>query len=69
MVSASDNGAVPGSSPAVTTYWILGRPEFKSSAPLVNSQLVVFCQLGFLSLCYVVFELFVSKYLTRVPVN
>ena len=28
----------------------LGRPEFKFSATLVNSQLVAFCQLGFLIL-------------------
>ena len=29
---------------------VLGRPEFKFSAMLVNSQLVAFCQLGFLIL-------------------
>jgi len=29
---------------------VLGRPEFKFSATLVNSQLVAFCQLGFLIL-------------------
>ena len=29
---------------------VLGRPEFKSSAALVNSQLVASCQLGFLIL-------------------
>ena len=48
--------------------FVLGRPEFKFSATLVYSQLVAFCQLGFLS-CYVLFELFVSKYLSGVPVN
>ena len=48
--------------------FVLGRPEFKFSATLVNSQLDAFCQLGFES-CYVVFELFVSKYLSGVPVN
>ena len=30
--------------------FVLGRPEFKSSAILVNSQLVASCQLGFLIL-------------------
>ena len=30
--------------------FVLGRPEFKFSATLVNSQLVVSCQLGFLIL-------------------
>ena len=30
--------------------FVLGRPEFKFSAMLVNSQLVAFCQLGFLIL-------------------
>ena len=30
--------------------FLLGRPEFKFSATLVNSQLVAFCQLGFLIL-------------------
>ena len=28
--------------------FVLGRPEFKSSATLVNSQLVAICLLGFL---------------------
>ena len=30
--------------------FVLGRPEFKSSAALINSQLVASCQLGFLIL-------------------
>ena len=30
------------------TGFVLGRPKFKSLATLVNSQLVAFCQLGFL---------------------
>ena len=30
--------------------FVLCRPEFKFSATLVNSQLVAFCQLGFLIL-------------------
>ena len=30
--------------------FVLGHPEFKFSATLVNSQLVAFCQLGFLIL-------------------
>ena len=30
--------------------FVFGRPEFKFSATLVNSQLVAFCQLGFLIL-------------------
>ena len=30
--------------------FVLGRPEFKFSAMIVNSQLVAFCQLGFLIL-------------------
>ena len=38
--------------------FVLCCPEIKSSATLVNSQLVASCQLGFTS-CYVVFELFV----------
>ena len=49
--------------------FVLGRPEYKFSATLVNSQLVAFCQLGFLILLCNVFELFVSKYLSGVPVN
>ena len=32
------------------TGFVLGGPEFKSSATLVNSQLVASCQLGFLTL-------------------
>ena len=45
------NPAVPGSSPALPLAgFVLGRPEFKFSATLVNSQLVAFCQLGFLIL-------------------
>ena len=32
--------------------FVLGRLEFKSSATLVNSQLVASCQLGFLILLY-----------------
>ena len=47
------NPAIPGSSPALATCiagFVLGRPEFKFSAMLVNSQLVAFCQLGFLIL-------------------
>ena len=46
----------------------LDCPKFKSSATLVNSQLVASCQLGFLTLSFV-FELFVSKYLSGAPVN
>ena len=37
------NKTVPGLIPAL----VLGRPEFQSSAMLVNSQLVASCQLGF----------------------
>ena len=48
--------------------FVLGRPEIKSSATPVNSQIVASCQLGFLS-CSVVFELLLSKYLNGVPVN
>ena len=43
-----------------------GRSEFKSSATSVNNQLVASCQMGF---CYVLFELFISKYLSGVPVK
>ena len=43
-----------------------GRSEFKSSATPVNNQLVASCQMGF---CYVLFELFISKYLSGVPVK
>ena len=39
--------------------FVLGRPELKSSATLVNSQLNAFCQLALLK-----FELLVSKYLS-----
>ena len=40
------NAAVPGSSPTLTTSgFVLGRPEFKSSATLVNIQLAASCQL------------------------
>ena len=46
----------------------LDCPKFKSSATLVNSQLVASCQLGFLTLSFL-FELFVSKYLSGAPVN
>ena len=48
--------------------FVLGRPEFKSSATLVNSQLVASYQLGFLN-CYVASDLFVSKHLSGVPVS
>ena len=48
--------------------FVLGRPEFKSSATLVDSQLVASYQLGFLN-CYIAFDLFVSKHLSGVPVN
>ena len=48
--------------------FVLGCPELKSSASLANSQLVASCQLGLLILLCL-FELFVSKYLSGVPVN
>ena len=35
---------------ALAGLLVLGRPELKSSATLVNSQLVASCQLGFLIL-------------------
>jgi len=39
----------------------LGSPEFKSSATLVNSQLVCLWPVGILNMqCYVQFEIFVS---------
>ena len=41
------NPAVPGSSPALATEFVLSLPEFKSLARLVNSQLAASCQLGF----------------------
>ena len=46
------NPAVPGSSPVLAPCWplagfVLGRPELKSSATLVNNQLVASCQMGF----------------------
>ena len=41
--------------------FVLCHPEFRSFATLVNSQLV--------ASCYVVFKLFVSKYLSGVSVN
>ena len=45
------NPAVPGSSPALATSWDLfhGTPEFKSSATLVNSQLVCLRPVGILN--------------------
>ena len=56
------NPSFPGS--------VLGLPEFKSSATLVNRQPVASRQLGFLiQSCYVMFKSFVSKYLSGVPVN
>ena len=45
VVSASDS-----QSGGPAAGFVLGRPEFKFSATLVNSQLVAFCQLGFLIL-------------------
>ena len=45
------NSAIPGSSPAQPLAgFVLCRPEFKSSATLVNSHLVPSCQLRFLIL-------------------
>ena len=60
--------------PAVLGHHLLGLcldcPKFKSSATLVNSQLVASCQLGFLNpVMLYYFELFDSKYLSGVPVN
>ena len=46
--SRTPNPAVPGSSPARATCWICAQSS--RSATLVNSQLVAFCQLGFLIL-------------------
>ena len=64
------NPAVPGSSLTLETCWICSwLPKFKSSAALVNSQLVASCQLVFLIFFSVGFELFVSKYLSGVSVN
>ena len=40
--------------------FFLGSLEFKSSATLVNSQLVCLRPVGILNNCYVQFELFVS---------
>ena len=48
--------------------FVLGRPQFKSTATLVSSQLVASCQLGLLN-SYVAFDLFVSKHLSGAPVN
>ena len=59
----------PSSSPALAAcFFVLGRPQFKSTATLVSSQLVAFCQLGLLN-SYVAFDLFVSKHLSGAPVN
>ena len=66
------NLAVPCSSPPLVMHLldlVLGLPKFKSSATLVNSQPVASCQLGFLILLYIMFKLFVSKYLSGVLVN
>ena len=59
------NPAVPGHH---LLDLFLDCAKFKSSATLVNSQLVASFQLGFITLSFV-FELFVSKYLSGVPVN
>ena len=48
---------------------VLGRPEFKSSAALVNSQLVASCQLGFLILLFFYLDYLFQSYLSGVPVN
>ena len=52
------NPAVPGSSPEsrsdnLIAGFVLSHPEFRSSATLVNSQLVASCKLGFLILLYI----------------
>ena len=73
MVSAwTRNPVVPGSSPALATccIFVLGHPEFKSPAMLINSQLVASCQLRFLIHAVMLYlNLLVSKYLSGVPVN
>ena len=48
--------------------FVLGRPQFKSTAMLVSNHLVASYQLGLLN-CYVAFDLFVSKHLSGAPVN
>ena len=51
MVSTSDwQSGSPGfeSCPGHFAVFVLGRPEFRSLATLVNSQLVASSQLGFL---------------------
>ena len=57
MVSVSDSqSGGPGfeSRSGPLAGFVLGHPEFKYSATLVNSELVASCQLGFLVLlCYV----------------
>ena len=68
------NPAVPGSSRSRSGELLDLLLVVPSSNPwphqLVNSQLIASYQLRFLiPLCYVVFELLVSKYLTGVPVN
>ena len=45
------------------------RPEFKSSASLVNSQLVASCQLGFLILLCFYLDYLFQSYLSGMPVN
>ena len=56
------NPAIPGSSPVplwLLAGFVLGRPEFKSSATLVNSQLVQPpASWGFSESCYVLFASF-----------
>ena len=64
-LSRTHNPAVPGHH---LLDLCLDCPKFKSLATLVNSQLVVSSQLGFLTLSFV-FELFLSKYLSGVLVN
>ena len=62
VVSASDSqsGRSGFESRSGDFAFVLGRPELKSSATLVNSQLDAFCQLALLK-----FELLVSKSLSE----
>ena len=58
------NPAVPGSSPALINRWICSRwSNFKFSAMLLIANWLPPASWGFQS-CYVVFEIFVSEYLT-----
>ena len=64
------NLAVPGSSPALVTCWICSRSSrVQILGHACKKPTGCLLLVGEFKSCYVVFELFVSKYLSVVPVN